>query len=573
MRTTFDVLDFHDARRHRRDLTPATLAALEAARGTPGATIRFPPGEHHFWPDAAAERTCYVSNNDYGPRRTIFPLEGVCDLTIDGGRSAFVLHGRLTPFIVDGARNVTIRNLSVDVARPFFSQGRILAGGEDYVDLDVDRTTYPYRVEDGELVLYAPGDEWIVEDDAAMLMTEFDPRTRAPAYDMRTCLAKFRRHSDSFGDPMLDRLCRAVHAEERADGTLRLRCAFDRPFRTGNILAIPHAKRLEMGVFVTGSEAVTVEDLDIYHIGSMGVVAQLSRDIALRRVRAIPKPGTDRLVTINADATHFVHCTGRVTIEDCVFENMLDDAGNIHGIYTIVSRVQGPTTIEVELMHFQQFGLNVYGAGDRITFQHRRRLSTFQTATVKSARLMDPRHITIELAGPIDGVQMGDAVDNPDRMPELIIRNCRTGNNRPRGFLITTSRRTLVEGCVFYNCASGIHVSGDTNDWFESGPVTDLTIRRNTFQDCCYGRASACIAIVPEVKEAPAPDAPRYHANVRIEDNLFRTFDRPVVQARHVSGLRFTGNRYERTSTYPARQLDGPLVRVDDSRDVQIEGA
>lgn len=49
------------------------------------------------------------------------------------------------------------------------------------------------------------------------------------------------------------------------------------------------------------------------------------------------------MISITADATHYVNCGGYIRMIDCTFENQKDDATNIHGLYMAVERSGAPT--------------------------------------------------------------------------------------------------------------------------------------------------------------------------------------------------------------------------------------
>lgn len=569
MSTTLNLLGFHDARRHGRDMTPAANAAVERARELAGnVIITLPQGEYHFHPGHAVERFYHVSNNDPGLRRMAFPFIGLNGITLDGAGSTFILHGRLSPFVVDGASDICIRNLTVDVERPFNTQGLIMEATRDHIDLLIDRTTFPTRVEGGELIF--EGDEWKVDDESVSCIMEYDPITRAPAYRAGFFLAKFRRNRKLYGDKMLDEGCCVIHAEELPNNVLRIHGTFGQVCRPGQMLVITHEKRLNAGLFIRDSHNVTMEDVTFHQAGAMGVIAQLSENITLRRVQMVPRPGSGRLLSVNADATHFVNCTGNVMLDECVFEGMMDDGGNCHGIYTTITGING-TTLELELMHFQQQGILLYRPGDRIAFIHRHLLDTFEHSVVHSATLVDPKHIRLELeAAAPEGVNVGDAVENPDRMPELHVRNCRIMRNRPRGFLVSTAKRAVIEGCEFSNCAFAIHLPGDANSWYESGAVSDVTIRNNTFRDGGYVWSYPAIFASPEWGEVSETEPPCYHRNILIENNLLESYDPAFVRARSVDGLVIRGNRYRQTRSYPAPENPKPAVEVQDCRNVTV---
>ncbi|MBD3242777.1 MAG: hypothetical protein GF331_19450 [Chitinivibrionales bacterium] len=58
--------------------------------------------------------------------------------------------------------------------------------------------------------------------------------------------------------------------------------------------------------------------------------------------------------------------------------------------------------------------------------------------------------------------------------------------------------------------------------------------------------------VPPPGAAIPKRAGPRLERNVRIENNLFRTFDPAILHARNVDGLTFAGNRVETTDTYRA---------------------
>ena len=92
------------------------------------------------------------------------------------------------------------------------------------------------------------------------------------------------------------------------------------------------AARYNPGFTLADCRGVEIRNVNLYHCGGMGVIAQRSRDIELRKLVIVPSPGKGRMISITADATHYVNCGGYIRMIDCVFENQKDDATNIHGM-------------------------------------------------------------------------------------------------------------------------------------------------------------------------------------------------------------------------------------------------
>jgi len=77
-------------------------------------------------------------------------------------------------------------------------------------------------------------------------------------------------------------------------------------------------------------------------------------------------------------------------------------------------------------------------------------------------------------------------------------------------------------------------LTGDASFWFESGPVTDLTVER-----CRFIGKRATISLRSEV--FPTKTAPYYHRNLKILNNEFET-DLPLSGG-YANGIVFRGNR------------------------------
>ena len=566
---TINVMDFYDEQKYGSDMTLAVLAALEQCRLVVNACLKFPKGIYHFWPDDAFEHHYWISNNDPGIKKIAFPLLGFHNLVVDGNGSEFIFHGRILPFVIDYSSGIIVKDIIIDYDRPFFSQALIVEADSNHVDLSFDKDEFPYRVEDGKIVFY--GSNWESEDQTIMLMTEFSPATKAPAYQQGIYLTKFPQFTKKL-DPVFDSMTKLVVAEERPNGVVRLTAQLDVIHKPGNILTIGHEDRYNPGFFLQNSENIHFESVTIYHVGSMGVIAQLCTDIHIKSLRIKLREGTSRIITTNADATHFVNCKGLIEIEECVFENMLDDATNIHGICTIVSQLLSKDTIEVELQHYQQFGINFYIPGDLISFIDRKTLLPLHNAVVKTSVLLDSSHLLITMEDDIEGkITINDAVYNFSRMPSVLIRKCRTGRNRSRGLLITTPMRTVIEENVFYNAQFAINITGDANYWFESGAVRDILIQKNHFLDCGYANVGGyIISISPEIGQLNE-DNECYHRGIVITNNDFETYENGLLYARSVNGLTFTENRYKQTCTYQNSNAEEQQVMIETCKNVKVE--
>jgi hypothetical protein len=199
----------------------------------------------------------------------------------------------------------------------------------------------------------------------------------------------------------------------------------------------------------------------------------------------------------------------------------------------------------VRFMHHQTYGFEAFFSGDSIAFINPQTLQPVGFAILKSAKMINKREMELEVAGNIsEKIKTGLCIENLTWTPEVTIRNSRFERTNTRGILLTTRRTILVENNTFFK--TGMHailIGDDATSWFESGAVSDVTIRNNTFTDCGYNSAPGnfIIAIAPENHQL----VPGYyvHRNIRIENNIFTIYDYPVVSARSVENLVFKGNK------------------------------
>ncbi len=529
-----------------KDAVPAVRAALADCK--PGDTLSLDGAVLDLYPEYTTCRSYYVSNNDFSEKHIAFDLRGMRDLTIDGEGAELLFHGHVTPFVLDGAENITLRNLHVDYRNPFFTQARITAAGEDFTELTFDMDTFACRLKDGKLCFYSPEDGWESLENR-VLVTEFDDNGRPSPY-----LGPYFTVLGEIEQDFLAGMYRYFSAEQISENTIRLNGRIGYTHTVGNWWVCTFGGRHNPGIFITDSRNITLQDLELYHTAAMGVIGQCSENITLERVNCRTRPGSGRVLSVSADATHFVNCSGKITFRDCTFTSMLDDAGNFHGIYTIVQEKADAHTLLLGYGHFQQRGINLYRPGDRIHLVDNQTMQPYAELTVRESTLLSGEclKLTVEETLP-EGLQMHHVVENFTRMPEVHLDGCECGNNRPRGFLLTTCKKVLVENCLFYNMNCAIECAGDANSWFESGPVTDVTIRGNRFEDSAYAGGTV-ISICPAVKQASGKP---YHNNITIENNHFRLHEKRFLYARHTDNLVFRSNTYTEDLSLPAHSHVG----------------
>ena len=129
----------------------------------------------------------------------------------------------------------------------------------------------------------------------------------------------------------------------------------------------------------------------------------------------------------------------------------MDDAGNFHGIYVPVYRKIGDYQVVLKFGHHQQRGVNIFKPGDKVRLVDNRTLQSYAYFEVKSSKLIAHGYLLLETMEKLPlNILEGHAFENYTRMPEVHIEGCSTGYNRPRGFLLSTCKKAVVEKCEFY---------------------------------------------------------------------------------------------------------------------------
>ncbi len=530
------------------DATLALQEALRACAGKPGSILKLGGGTLHFYKEFAFEKEYYISNNDYSKKSIIFPLIGMKDITIDGEGAELFFHGTVLPFVIDHSEDITIKNLSVDYPHPFFFHACITAADENNLELTYDTEEFSAEVRNDEIVFFSKSDGWEIAKDK-LLACECEADTKAPSAYISPYFAYFKDADDG---SFLSGMYRYVKPLQLAPGKIRLTGEIKHKHTVGNMWVCTFAGRENPGIFGNRSKNILIENVTLYHTASMGVICQLCENVTMEKLRTVIRPDSGRYLSVNADSTHFVNCTGAIRYESCTFTNMLDDAGNTHGNYTRFVQVLDAHSLLATFGHFQQKGINLYDKGDQVHIVDNLSMQALATLTVKDSLLLSGDYIRLEFEEELPVMQNGYVIENFTKMPELYINNCVCGHNRPRGFLPGTWRKTVITNNTFFNMMCGLHFTGDANDWFESGPVNDVLIKGNNFKNSAY-TGGAAIIISPHIKGDAAP----FHKNIKIEENTFELHEERFLSAQYAENLIMRNNKFIKNLAFPSHNKVG----------------
>lgn len=518
------------------DAVKSVQAALEVCKTKKHPVLVFQKGRYDFWPAYSIQKNYYESNTtDINPKRCAIWIHGFKALTIDAGGADFIYHDRIQPFTIDHSQNINIKNVHIDWDIPLTAQADVADTNNNYIDIRIDSVNYPYRIEKDKLVFNGEGwkSNWWgcmeFEKDSHMIV----PQT---------------------GDNgVLGNNWDNYIASPQPNGIVRLQYPFTRKPAIGNILVMRHSERDHAGIFITDSKNINLQNIYLYQTAGLGILSQYTENLHFNNIQVVPNKQKGRYFSGHDDGCHFSNCKGQILLENCAFAGLMDDPINVHGTAVQIIEKKSATQLLCRFMHEQSIGMQWARTGDRIGFINHSSMQTIQYGTVATFTALDTVNFIITFTEAVpDAILVKDALENISWTPNITIRNSLFLMNRARGILISTPGKVLIEDNRFESSGAAILIAGDANQWFESGAVKNVLIRRNNFIDNCltsmYQFCEAIISIEPEI---PVLDSKTpFHRNIIITENNFHPYDYPVLYAKSVDGLSFTNNTITRSNRF-----------------------
>lgn len=541
------------------DARPFVVEAIKACKERGATTLIFPKGRYDFYPNPKqlVEKDILQQKASIG-----ISFDGLDNLTLDGGESEFVYHGKMQIMAVQNCKNITLRNFSVDWDRPMISQGEIIDVQDTYLDLKVDKKAYPYEIENGKVLFIGEG--WRLPI-ITMYSTLYDKQSKNIAYN--TWDASL---GDIFEQP----------AEEIAEGIIRFhgKPKFKPEPRT-MVVTLFHVRYFANGIFINQSKDVVLKDIKLYHTLGNAFLGHRTENITMDNASVLVNDSKGRYFSSVADASHFSQCAGTIKVENCAHTGQADDFINVHGTSVKITEVIDSFTLKVSS--------EGKGSGGAITVDDEYwfiRVADAQRGQVNKVSKKKTDHdgnylITFSEAIPKD-IKAGDFLECKTWCAGLELRNCKIlKRNRARGILVTTPKDVIIENNYFASAGTAILLEGDFDYWYESGANNNVQIRNNVFENCLTSGnkngsrsewGEAVITITPSHIPQTVDSEP-YHKNIHITGNTFKVFDAPLVRAVSTRGLHFIDNTVIKTSDYKPYTWQQSAFLLDGCRDVKIE--
>ncbi|MBR2467017.1 MAG: right-handed parallel beta-helix repeat-containing protein [Clostridia bacterium] len=530
-----------------KNYTPTVRRALEELSYANGGRLEFEAGEYHFYKEGALKKFIAVSNNSACEKHIVFPLIKMKNIRIDGSGAVLVFHDITFPFAVMESERIELLNLTVDTGTSPIGSFRIGKISDEGFYLHVDKEKTPYRLENGGIIFKRENGERSGLDKKFSLhgISEWGVQYLFTGECADTC-------------ENLPAKYLLTNAEER-DGGLFLK------FKDENVHGLRYSEGERVNCILDGgrssdvilldrSRDVLIKNVTVRRGIGMGIIAQLTENIEIDGFKTDESYHGDG-ATLTADSIHMVNCSGEVEIRNCEISHTMDDAINIHGMYTRITKCE-KDTLTVKIGHVEQYFFNPYVIGDTVkslsdeSFEY-----TSELRITDSALSDDGQNIVLKVERISGKEREGDLLESPYRMPNVHIH----GNKfytYPH-LRISGAGNILIENNSFERAIAALLVKDLAKYWYESGRVKNLVFRNNTLKDCNALAGSAFITV--DIDGVAHDKSPKIHGRVEISGNRFEGVRDKAIVAAGVGELVIKENAFVKESDR-VMVIDGKTV-------------
>ena len=327
--------------------------------------------------------------------------------------------------------------------------------------------------------------------------------------------------------------------------------------KPGMRLCIRHTVYGPSAITLINSNDTILQDITMPAVPGFGITV-LTRCHNLT-IDGLRMPIIDRahtLMACNCDGIHIVGLTGRLILQNCLFNGLGDDALNVHSAAGTVTEIN----TKKHLIKCNYCKKNPDGTlpkkwclpGEILRFFDPITQKVTATAIVTSFKdgILCYRNLSGE-------IWPGYMIQNTAFTPSCIISNCEVRNSRARGFLIQTEN-VEIKDCSFYGTSnSAVKAAPAFIKWHEVGPCHHLYVHNNTFVKCGF-LSPEFPAVAVYTRHSGNDDAiTDLHSDIRIEENAFKQADGICIGISSADNVTVSRNQFiERQNTnYPAIQI------------------
>ena len=427
-------------------------------------------------------------------------------------------------------RNVSFRELSLDMVRPPFTLAHVQASAAGVSTLSFDGGAYP--IDESRF-------PWLSSCQAILQYNVSSGRPARGGVD------------DYFLPPAAKSIAYSGAAPAQT-------MSIPVPLPVGADVIVRHQVYSMDAFTAVDSDAIALHNVTLLAAGGMGLLCSNVSGIDLDGFRIVKAAG--RPMSITADGFHSSNSRGgAITVRRSVFEGQGDDGINVPTIYSDIESISADrrtlTTGKDGALGDNFF---IFVVGATLNFFNRSSLLPLGTGVI--AALAPPA--TVTLAAPLPAaVSLYDLVNNAGAYADYVeITDSLFKDNRARGALLKSSNVFCARN-VFDHCTgAAIKTETDGCYWFEGHPVQNWTVTNNTFLGnnfataACAGDVYVDNAVPTFAGGVPTTtchvfSAQPVHSGLTITDNVFvLDAGQSAVYAYAAAGIDVSRNVVTRTA-------------------------
>ncbi len=542
---TVCVNDFGAIPNDGKDDTAAVKKAFDFLKKNKKSTLLFKEGQYDF----------FQSNPEH--YSYLFALHGVNNVTVSGtaDKTKLMFHDSSFLVMAHDCSGLTFKNLTMDYNRPHFSLGTVTSVAPDKrsFEIDVDKD---YPVKDGMPI---------------QALLELNPANNLPERGISAHYV-------------------VSQVEEVAPQKLKisLKQVLDPPLKnnarflmrhnlySGNLMRFQHCKD------------IVLENLTVYSAPSMGAVAQYTTNFTAINVKFIPSPERENApYSIASDGLSAHSCKGKLLVDGLVVDGNLDDCMNFYqSFYWTIRKQVSERAAHLGIARTNSAEIPQFSPGDKVDFLNEN-LQVYATRQIASCGEDNKEHAPlVEFTEDLPPFRPGtDLIVFNNEGATIEIRNSFFRSHRGRGITLQASNVTIENNC-FDTSMSGIHLTTCLVPFAEGGPVQNVVIRNNEFNNCMKRTANRTAVIElnatlrnPFYQGAEgrlSQNGP--HRNIKIIGNKISCTNNAAMAIASVTGCEIRNNVISDASLRPGQTWGTKLfwtknaVTFAGARDVIFEG-
>ena len=313
----------------------------------------------------------------------------------------------------------------------------------------------------------------------------------------------------------------------------------------GQKMCIRHSAYGPVSILIKNSDDTAIENVTIHSAGGMGIIVlPRSENLYLKNYNVVLPESSKQMMSCNCDGIHIAGLCGKLTMKNCDFSGLGDDALNIHSTAATVTAADTETgVIKCNYCKKSQDGIlspDWCRKGDIITVLNPETCNKTGEFKVKS---FEHDKLTFEaLKGEI---KSGFVLQNTAFAAAVEIKDCNIRNTKARAFVLQTENIEISD-CSFYGTPSpAILAAFDLKPWYEVGPIKNMKIHNNTFSKCGFASEDRPIIAVKNSHSRNYDiGVPGVHENIEIAENVFKGKVGRCIFVTSTNGLKIGNNEF-----------------------------